>query len=185
MNRKDTFEKIKISKASTNKVVCNVYFDSFGIEKVRFQNANYTDKTQIDCYLGFEDVALLATDAASGRLIRRLESGEKITFMTGSKTSKNYNGSPESRILSFGLSTNGRGEKTVFVNMSRGKGKLTDTGAITPDGVPDIKIGVPMPVDKFRSILIYTHDWINAYLAHLTNKLIRENEANRLANLNK
>ena len=184
MNRNDSFEKIKITKASTNKVVLNVYFDAFGIEKVRFQNANYNDKSSIDCYLGFEDVALIATDAASGRLIKKLEAGEKVQFMTGSKSSKNYDGAPESRILSFGLSTNGKGEKTVFVNMSRGKGKLTDTGAIQPDGAPDIKIGVPMSVDKFRSVMIYTYDWIKAYLARFTNNLVKEAEAERLARKN-
>ena len=104
--------------------------------------------------------------------------------MTGSKSSKNYDGAPESRILSFGLSTNGKGEKTVFVNMSRGKGKLTDTGAIQPDGAPDIKIGVPMSVDKFRSVMIYTYDWIKAYLAKFTNNLVKEAEAERLARKN-
>ena len=33
MNRKDQFEKSKITKASTNKVVTNVYYDAFNIEK--------------------------------------------------------------------------------------------------------------------------------------------------------
>ena len=76
MNRKDSFEKNKITKASTNKVVCNVYLDSFGIEKVRFQNANYSEKTSIDCYLDFEEIALLDADVKSGRLIKQLEAGQ-------------------------------------------------------------------------------------------------------------
>jgi len=174
MNRTDKFEKNKITKASTNKVVTNVYLDSFGIEKVRFQNANYADKTSIDCYLDFEEVALLATDATSGRLIKELEAGQKTVSIGGSKSSKNYGGAPESRIFSLGKS----GDK-IFINMSRGKGKITDTGAIAPDGAPDLKIGVSMTVDKFRSLMIYTHDCVNAYLAHMVNALVKQSEEDR------
>lgn len=174
MDRTNNFEKSKITKASTNKVVTNVYYDAFGIEKVRFQNANYNDKTSIDCYLDFEEVALLATDAASGRLIKELEAGQKTISMGGSKSSKNYDGKPESRIFSLGKS----GDK-IFINMSRGKGKLTDTGAIAPDGSPDLKIGVSMPVEKFRSLMIFTHDAVNAYLAHMVNAIVRQCEEDR------
>lgn len=176
MDRKDKFEKIKITKASTNKVVTNVYFDAFGIEKVRIQNANYKDKISIDCYLDFEEVALIAADVSSGRLIKELDAGQKTISMGGSKSSKNYDGKPESRILSFGKS----GDK-IFINMSRGKGKITDTGAIAPDGAPDLKIGVSMPIEKFRSLFIYTNNWVNAYLAHYTNRLVKECEAERAA----
>ena len=174
MNRNDKFEKSKITKASTNKVVTNVYFDSFAIEKVRFQNANYAEKKSIDCYLDFEEVALLAEDAASGRLIKELENGQKTVSMGGSKSSKNYNGAPESRIFSLG-----RSGGNIFINMSRGKGKLTDTGAIAPDGAPDLKIGVSMPIDKFRSLMIYTRDWVNAYLTPFVNKMVKEVEEDR------
>ena len=176
MNRKDKFEKIKITKASTNKVCCNVYFDSFGIEKVRIQNSNYEQKTSIDCYLDFEEIALIAADVTTGRLIKELDAGQKTISMGGSKSSKNYNGAPESRIISLGKS----GDK-VFINMSRGKGKTTSTGAIAPDGTPDLKISVGMDVNKFRSMFIYTNNWINAYLAHFTNKLVKECEADRAA----
>lgn len=174
MKRDNAFEKAKISKASTNKVVTNVYFDSFGIEKVRFQNANYEDKRSIDCYLDFEEVALLATDAASGRIIKELDNGQKTISMGGSKSSKNYDGKPESRIISLGKS----GDK-IFINMSRSKGKITDTGAIAPDGAPDLKISVGMTIDKFRSMMIYTRDCVNAYLTPYINKLVKEVEEDR------
>ena len=174
MNRTDSFEKAKITKASTNKVVTNVYFDAFGIEKVRFQNANYKEKTSIDCYLDFEEVALLATDAASGRLFKDLETGQKTITMGGSKSSKTYNGAPESRIMSLGRS----GDK-IFINMTSGKGKLGDTGLIVPDGQPDKKISVGMPIDKFRSMMIYTYDSVRGYLPHLVNKIVRECEEDR------
>ena len=63
--------------------------------------------------------------------------------------------------------------------MSRGKGKLTDTGAIAPDGAPDLKIGVSMTVDKFRSMMIFTHDAVNAYLAHMVNAIVKQCEEDR------
>lgn len=180
MNRTDAFEKQKITKAATKTVCCNMYFDSFGIEKLHIQNANFSDKTKIDCYLDFEEVVFIANDAGSGRLIKKLQAGEKIQYMTGSKSSKNYDGKPESRILSFGLS----GDK-VFINMSRGKGKLGDKGQIMPEGAPDLKIGVPMPIDKFRSMFLYANTWITAYLARYANALIREVDEERKANSNK
>lgn len=169
MNRTDKYEKSKITKASTNKVVCNIYFDAFEIEKVRFQNASYADKKSISCYLDFETVALLANDAATGRLIKELDSAQKTISIGGSKSSKKYDGAPESRILSLGKS----GDK-IFVNMSVGKGKLSDTGAIMPDGKPDDKISVGMSVEDFRAKMIYTHDCVNAYLAHMVNKIVKQ-----------
>ena len=174
MNRTDKYEKGKISKASTNKVVTNVYFDAFNIEKVRFQNANYADKTSIECYLDFEDVAILATDAASGRLFKELESGQKTITMGGSKSSKRFDGAPESRIMTLGRS----GDK-VFINMTAGKGRLSDTGLIVPDGTPDKKISVAMSIEKFRSMIIYTYDCVRGYLPHMINSLVRELEEDR------
>lgn len=169
MNRNDNFERAKITKASTNKVVCNVYFDAFEIEKVRFQNASYADKKSISCYLDFEDVALLAADAQSGRLIKELDAGQKTISIGGSKSSKNYDGKPESRIMSLGKS----GDK-IFINMSVGRGKLSDTGAIMPDGTPDTKISVGMSIEKFRSMMIYTHDCVCGYLPHMVNKIVKQ-----------
>lgn len=179
MNRTDKYEKGKISKASTNKVITNVYFDAFGIEKVRFQNANYAEKTSIECYVDFEEVAILATDAANGKLMKELESGAKTVTMGGSKSSKRFNGAPESRIMTLGRS----GDK-IFVNMTAGKGKLNETGLIIPDGAPDKKISVCMPIDKFRSMIIYTYDCVRGYLPHMVNTLVRELEADRENYLN-
>jgi hypothetical protein len=58
--------------------------------------------------------------------------------------------------------------------MSVGKGKLSDTGAIMPDGKPDDKISVGMSVEDFRAKMIYTHDCVNAYLAHMVNKIVKQ-----------
>lgn len=169
MNRKNNFEKYKITKASTDKVVTNIYLDSFAIEKVRIQNANYNTKESIDYYLDFEQLSLLAADVATGRLINELSKGPKTLAIGGSKTSKNYDNAPESRILSVG-----RSDDTIFINITRGKGKITSTGAIAPDGKYDLKISVPMSIDKFRSMILLSHDAMLAYMAHSVNALVRD-----------
>lgn len=168
------FEKMKLTKASTNKAACNMYLDSFGIGKVRIQNFDYDSKNSIECYLDFEELALLATDCMTGKLMKELDGGQKILGMKGSAKSKNYNGAPESRILSIGKSND-----KIFVNMTRGKGKLGDKGQIMPDGQPDLKLSVGMPVDKFRSMMIYSYDCVKAYLVNNINKTYKEVEEAR------
>ena len=121
-----------------------------------------------------KDVAIIATDVASGRFFKDLESGPKTITMGGSKSSKTYDGKPESRTMSVGKS----GDK-IFINMSSGKGKIGDTGLIMPDGQPDKKISVGMPIEKFRSMFIYTNNWVNGYLAHMVTRMVREAEDNR------
>lgn len=187
MNENIDFEELKITKASTNKVVCNFYWTSFankkGISgKLKIQNANYEAHTNIDCFLDFEDVAILAADCATGRIIKDLETNGKKEYMRGTPKSENYNGAPESRILSFQKSAN---SDTIFVNMSRGKGKLTDTGAILPDGKPDLTIGVPVKVEKFRSMFIYANQVITAYLASVVGAKVRAYEEQKKTNTNK
>ena len=183
MSRTDEneFEKMKLTKASTNKVACNVYLDSFGINKVKIQNFEYDSKKSIECYLDFEELALIANDCMTGKLMKELDNGQKVLGMKGSASSKNYDGAPESRVLSIGKS----GDK-IFINMTRGKGKLGDKGQIMPDGQPDLKIGVPVTIDKFRSMMIYSYDCVKAYLAHSINQTYKEvNEARLKASTNK
>lgn len=177
MKRDNSFEKYKVTKVSTNKVVTNVYMDSFPIEKVRFQNVQYETKQSIDIYLDFAQIALLAADAQSGRLFKQIEAAQnhQLTIqMAGTQHSKNYNGQPESRILSLGIS----GDK-IFVNMSAGPGKVSQTGAIMPNGPQDRKISVGMTIDDFRKMIIYTHDCVNAYLSSMIPQLVFESEQDR------
>lgn len=176
MNRENSFEKYKIFKVSTNKVVTNVYLDAFGIEKVRFQNASYETKQSIDCYLDFADVALLAEDARSGRLIKKIQaSGKPMTIqMGGTKHSKNYDGQPESRIMSLGIAND-----KIFINMVAGPGRLGETGLIIPNGHSDKKISVGMSIDDFRKMMIFAHDCVNAYLSNMINTLVYESEQDR------
>ena len=164
-NTTNTFEEIKLTKASTNKVACNVYIDAFEINKVRIQNFDYGSKNNISCYIDFEDWLLLTQDASSGRLIKRLDEEGTITVtMGGSKTSKRpeIEGKPESRTLTLGKSGD-----TIFINMQVSEGEITGTGIIKPVGKPILKIGMPLKVDKFRSMFIYTGKCIEAYLSKI------------------
>jgi hypothetical protein len=58
MDQKNDFEKMKLTKASTDKVACNIYMDSFGIGKVKIQIFEYATKKSIESYLNFEELAL-------------------------------------------------------------------------------------------------------------------------------
>lgn len=174
MNRNDTYEKGKISKAADEDSVMNIYFDAFSIEKVRFQNASPSNKTSIECYVDFEDVAILATDAANGNLIKELKNSPIIISTGGSKSSKRFNGAPESRTMSVALS-----DDIVIVEMIAGKGKLSETGLILPDGQPDKQIRVAMPIKKFRSMIIYTHDCVKAYLSTMVSNIVNTLENDR------
>ena len=175
MNREDKFEKAKIFKASTNKVVTNVYMDAFPIEKVRFQNASYEDKKSISCYLDFSTVARIAADATSGRIFKLIEEDQYHRYtvsMGGTKNGKD--GKPVSRMMYLGMS----GDK-LFINMQEGPGKLSSTGAIMPDGQPTLKVSVGMSKDDFREMFIFTHDCVNAYLGPMIHRLVKESEEER------
>lgn len=174
MNRNDTYEKGKISKVTDENNVMNIYFDAFSIEKVRFQNACPTNKTSIECYVDFEDVAILAADAANGSLTDKSNMGQIFDYNGGSKSSKRFDGAPESRTMSIRFSNN-----LVFVEMTAGRGILSETGLILPDGEPDKKIAVVMPLKKFRSMIIYTYDCVKAYLSTMVNNIVNTLENDR------
>ena len=176
MDQKNDFEKMKLTKASTDKVACNIYMDSFGIGKVKIQIFEYATKKSIESYLNFEELALIATDCMTGRLIKELEAGQKNLGYKGSPSSPNYNGAPESRIISLGKS----GEK-IFVNMTRGKGQLGPNGTIKPDGAPDLKLSIGIPVDKFRAMMIYAYDCVKAYLVRSINQTVKEIDEKKAA----
>lgn len=176
MKREDAFEKYKVTKVSTQKVVCNVYMDSFGIEKVRIQNFVYDSKESAEVYLDFSTVARLAIDAASGRLIKKIEEAERQYDVYIGGRAKGDDGKPLSRRMFLKKS----GDK-IFINITEGPGKLSDTGAILPAGEPTVKIGVPVTIEDFREMLFYTHDCVNAYLVSMVGKLVDQCEAERQA----
>lgn len=173
MNRTDTYEKGKISKVTDDNVAMNIYLDAFSIEKVRFQNVNYEDRTSIDCYVDFEEIVGLAADITSGNLRDSFGAG-KIVSMGGSKSSKRFDGKPESRIMEIRV-----GNNNILINMRAGEGKLNEHELIFPVGKSDKNITVIMPVEKFRNVILYTYDCMRAYLPTLVNKLVDELEASR------
>ena len=178
------FEKIKITKASTNKVACNLYYDSFGIEKIKIQNFDYASKQSIDSYIDFEDVVRIAADCMSGKIIKDMEKAQAENKQyslgyKGSKSSAVYDGKPESRQITFGLS----GEK-IFINMTRCEGVVDpENGTIKPnpsrDKNKDLKISVGVTIDKFRSMFLYADAWIKAYLSREVPALYDEADAKR------
>ena len=180
MDRTDKFEKGKIYKAATNKVVTNVYMDAFPIEKVRFQNAEFGNENKsISCYIDFSTISRLAADVASGRVFKKMDEDQyhRYTISRGGTTQGEHG--PISRVMYLGRS----GDK-IFINMSEGPGKLSETGAIMPDGKPTKEVSVGMNIDDFREMIIYTHDCVCAYLGPMVHKLVRELEEDRKNNSN-
>ena len=182
MKRDDKYEKYKITKVSTDKVVTNVYMDAFHLEKVRFQNVLYKDaKNDIKVYVDFSVIARLAADVTTGRLFKKIEeeknnpdnkSGKYIINMGGNL--EGNDGKPLPRVMDLGISGN-----TIFVNMQEGPGREGDTGLIIPNGTPTKKISVPMSFEDFREMILYTNEWVRAYLVTMVRKLAMENDAER------
>ena len=172
MDRTDSFEKSKIFKAATNKVITNVYCDSFPIEKVKFQNACFADKKSIFCYVDFSVIARMAADLTTGRFFKVIEEDKYHRYTVSLGGSKK-----DGKIISRRMFVAVSGDK-VFINMEQGPGKENETGAIIPAGEAE-KIGVPMDKDTFREMILYTHDWITAYLGPMVHKLVKEVQEER------
>lgn len=181
------FEQIKITNASTNKAACNLYYDSFNIEKVKIQNFQYDTKQSIESYIDFEDVIRIAADCISGKIFKDMQTAQDAKQQyslgyKGSKESPNYDGKPESRQITFGLS----GDK-VYINMTRCEGvRDPENGTIKPapsrDKSKDVKITVGMSIEKFKSTFLYADAWIKAYLAREVPRMVDEAEAKRAKN---
>lgn len=170
MNRTDIYEKGKITKStSTETIALNIYYDAFSIEKVRFQVIDYVNKDSIESYVDFEDIAILANDIKNGKLLEEIKNVPKTISIGGSKTSKKYDGAPESRVMTFELN-----ENVVIVKMTSGKGILSDTSLILPDGEPSKELSVSIPIDKFRSMIIYTYDCVRGYLPQMISKIVAD-----------
>ena len=174
---KNDFDRYKITQAATDKVCTAIYVDAncFEHEKVKIKNCTFgSDYKEITCNLNFEDLAVLAEDCRSGRIfdkVMKADSNGYIISRGGSKKSKNYNGAPESRIITLKMSSN---KQNIFLNMSRSKGEIGKNGIIKNVEKPDLVIGVPIPLAKFRSMMIYAYDWVRAYLPVLVVGLYKE-----------
>ena len=103
---KSPFELRKIAQVSTNKVGIATYMDAFDdpLEKVRFQAVEYATGKTIQAYIDFGDFLRIADDIKTGRLFRKMDETkqQETLSMGGSVNSSEYNGEPESRIISLG-----------------------------------------------------------------------------------
>lgn len=173
MRRKTKYDMSKLTQVANNKSVVSVYVDAFPIEQVKFKFAEFENASNsIDIYLSFEEVLRLTQDCKSGKLFKDATSnqyGLQIAFGGSIK-----NGTPESRVLGLKMS----GDK-VYLNAQKGKGKQNSTGAILPDGSPDVKVSVGMTIDTFKGMMLYTESAINAYLVPFINYMVKIAEENR------
>jgi hypothetical protein len=174
MKRKNEFDLNKIYEVSTSKQVISAYLDSFGIEKVHFKAFEYETKKNIDIYVDFATISLIANDIASGRLFKMVQDKGYQIVINGVPKSKNRDGKPESRKMYVASYKN-----KLYVNTSIGNGKVTETGAIIPDGEPDTKISVGMDYENFCRLFLYTHDVVRAYLPKMVIDMVKNAETNR------
>lgn len=189
MNDKEFYKLIKITEASTKNEVVNFFNDCFEKEKVRVQVAKYdtslpSNQRSINAYIGFEQFALLTADLITGRLIKKIEeampNGGYSLGYGGTPESFWYNGKPESRIITLGISKN---KDKIYINVVRTQGVTTDTGAIKPDNnrdtSTDCKISVGVDLEKFRSMFIYTQKYIDAFTVPFGNNKYKEGKAEK------
>ena len=174
MKRTSEFDKHKIYEVSTNKQVISAYLDSFGIEKVHFRAFEYETKKNIDIYVDFATISLIANDIATGRLFKMVQDKGYQIVINGVPKSKNRDGKPESRKMYVASYKN-----RLYLNTSIGNGKVTETGAIMPDGEPDTKISVGMDYENFCRLFLYTHDVVRAYLPKMVIDMVKQAEISR------
>lgn len=174
MKRKNEFDLNKIYEVSTSKQVISAYLDSFGIEKVHFKAFEYETKKNIDIYVDFATISLVANDIATGRLFKMVQDKGYQIVINGVPKSKNRDGKPESRKMYVASYKN-----KLYVNTSIGNGKVTETGAILPDGEPDTKISVGMTYEDFCKLFLYTHDVVRAYLPKMVISMVEQANAAR------
>lgn len=164
------FERFKIYKSSTNKVAMSAYLDSFGIDKVRIELANYEPYNSISYYLDFPVIFRLANDINSGKLNHDLAQGQVLLGMGGSKSSKVYNGKPEAKTLTIAKS----GDK-VFLNVTSQEGKLINNGLISGvKGSPLTRISIPLDNNTFKEFVFMCKVYIESYLSSKVPNLVNE-----------
>ena len=73
MKRKTEFDESKIYQVSTSAQVISAYLDSFGIEKVHFRMFEYESKKNIDIYVDFATISLIANEISTGRLFKQVK----------------------------------------------------------------------------------------------------------------
>jgi hypothetical protein len=182
MNRNNPYDKYKITTIATKTVALDFMMDSFGIEKVRLQALKF-DKSipikqrLISCYLDFETLFVLAEEVRNGKFFQKAKAssdeGKPYTIsMGGTKKNSRYGDIPESKMIK--VSFDKADPKKMFLNLTLGKGKLSKTGLIEPDGKPEVSITVVTNPVTFRDKIITCEKYAEGYLPNLVGSLMKE-----------
>ena len=140
----------------------------------------YESKKNIDIYVDFATISLVANDIANGRIFKHAsEKGYCQIVINGIPKAKNRKNNPESRRLYVALGQFKNGSPKIYLNGAIGNGRVTETGAIMPNGEPDTKISVGMTYEEFCKLFLYTHDVVRAYLPRMVIDMVKQAELNR------
>lgn len=175
MEQQRDFNKYKITSVSTQTCILNVFMDSFTIDKVKFEIVKYETKERIQCYMDFDDVLLLQEKISFNQLFK---TEPQVNVHRGGTTKSKDTGKPVSRTMDFNLS-----DKWVFVKMAQGEGRLSDTGAIMPNGTPTLTLNIRVSYEDLRKLFLIVKSYIEAYLPGKVHRLIKEHQE-EVRNLN-
>lgn len=182
MNRNNQYDKYKITTIATKTVALDFMMDSFGIEKVRLQALKFDKSIPIkqrlvSCYLDFETLFVLAEEMRNGKFFQKVKAssdeGKPYTIsMGGTKKNSRYGDIPESKMIKVSLDKDN--PKKMFLNLTLGKGKLSKTGLIEPDGKPEVNITVVTSPATFRDKIITCEKYAEGYLPNLVGSLMKD-----------
>ena len=182
MNRNNQYDKYKITTIATKTVALDFMMDSFCIEKVRLQALKFDKSIPIkqrlvSCYLDFETLFVLAEEMRNGKFFQKVKAssdeGKPYTIsMGGTKKNSRYGDIPESKMIKVSLDKDN--PKKMFLNLTLGKGKLSKTGLIEPDGKPEVNITVVTSPATFRDKIITCEKYAEGYLPNLVGSLMKD-----------
>lgn len=182
MNRNNPYDKYKITTIATKTVALDFMMDSFGIEKVRLQALKFDKSIPIkqrlvSCYLDFETLFVLAEEIRNGKFFQKVKAssdeGKPYTIsMGGTKKNSRYGEIPESKMIKASFDKDN--PKKMFLNLTLGKGKLSKTGLIEPDGKPEVNITVVTSPATFRDKIITCEKYAEGYLPNLVGSLMKD-----------
>ncbi len=130
--------------------------DAMQIQKLKLYGGEYKAgegaKAQLAHYLDLPDAWRWMTDLATGTL-----QGDYVDFKGFINKAT---GEVRSRVLKMAPAKNG--SEQVWIQLSEGPGKQTETGAITPAGKPDTQVNVPFTVAQARSFALVVLAYLQA-----------------------
>jgi len=138
----------------------------FDADKIRIGFRKYDESKSagekitcaIDFYMSVPEFELLCHNLLSGQIVTQIAAGKTVPPMY---KGNERNGEIVSRVLYFGKSRNG-----IFLNVTEGPGRKTDTGAVTPlykvSEAPK-RISIPLNYEEVKSFAIQGKRACNHY----------------------